>query len=228
MAQESHIVASFDQDLERLQAMLMRMGGLVETELAAAAEALETLDIASAERVIADDRAVDGLDEQIAVEAARILAIRAPTASDLRMVLAVMRAATNLERVGDYAKNIAKRTKLLPVVTPEVYSAIQAMTQVVGGMLDDALAALVRKDAALAAAVRARDEEVDRLYDSLFHRLATDMAQDPANNAAALHLHFIAKNIERAGDHATGIAEQAIYLVSGRLPAEDRPKSNAT
>jgi phosphate transport system protein len=229
MAQDTHIVSSFDHDLERLQAMLMRMGGLVEAALIGSLQGLQAGDVAVAEEVIENDRAVDGLDEQINVEAARILATRAPTASDLRMVLAVMRASTNLERVGDYAKNVAKRTKVLAGSSGHtaVIGTIQSMTKVVTVMLDEALSALVQRDAALAAAVRARDVEVDRIYDNLFRTLLADMAQDPATGSAIMHLHFIAKNIERAGDHATGIAEQAIYLVSGSLPAEDRPKSNA-
>ena len=229
MVPNSHIVSAFDQDLAGLQAMLMRMGGLVEAALANATEALATFDLAKADSVIAQDRAIDGLDERINIEAARILATRAPTASDLRTVLSVMRASTNLERVGDYAKNVAKRTRVLTGSTPfsEAIRTIQAMSGVVAGMLDESLTALVRIDGALAASVWARDVEVDRIYDGLFRALVAEMTRDPANSSAAMHLHFIAKNIERAGDHATGIAEQAIYLVSGSLPTGSRPKSNA-
>lgn len=229
MVQDSHIVSSFDHDLEGLQAMLMRMGGLVEAALTRAVEALEAGDISVADEVIANDRAVDGLDEQINIEAARILATRAPTASDLRMVLSVMRASTNLERVGDYAKNVAKRTKVLSGSSGHtaVVGTIRAMAKVVTIMLDEALSALVRRDAVLAAAVRARDVDVDRIYNDVFRTLLEDMTRDPAIGSAITHLHFIAKNIERAGDHATGIAEQAIYLVSGSLPTDDRPKSSA-
>ncbi len=229
MVQDSHIVSSFDHDLEGLQAMLMRMGGLVEAALTRAVEALEAGDISVADEVIANDRAVDGLDEQINIEAARILATRAPTASDLRMVLSVMRASTNLERVGDYAKNVAKRTKVLSGSSGHtaVVGTIRAMAKVVTVMLDEALSALVQRDAVLAAAVRARDVDVDRIYNDVFRTLLEDMTRDPAIGSAITHLHFIAKNIERAGDHATGIAEQAIYLVSGSLPTDDRPKSSA-
>ena len=228
MTRDGHIMAAFDRDLEGLLALLVRMGGLVETALTDSVAALEAQDAPRAEQVIADDRAIDSLEEQINTEAARIIALRTPTAGDLRMVLAVMRTANSLERVGDYAKNVAKRTRVLAGTRRIEGTAgtIRRMTAVVTAMISDALTALTRRDAALARKVRQSDIDVDQIYNTLFRALVTHMLEDPANISAAMHLHFIAKNIERAGDHATGIAEQAIYLATGQMPTDDRPKDS--
>jgi phosphate transport system protein len=223
---DSHIVSSFDRDLEALQAHMIRMGGLVETALVNAANALEAQDLAAADAVILGDTAVDALEEFIQTEAAALIARRAPTASDLRLVLAVMRASHSLERVGDYAKNIAKRTRVLGKSAPLEGHAgsIRRMSTLVVRMLEDAQLALVRKDAALAEAVRARDLDIDQMYNTFFRSLFTYMMESAANIGPAMHLHFIAKNIERAGDHATTIAEQAFYLSTGNRPTHSRPK----
>lgn len=228
-ASDTHIVTSFDRDLEALQAHLIRMGGLVEAALIEAARALEALDLPAAEQVIAGDAAVDALEDFIQTEAASLIARRAPTASDLRLVLAVMRAAHSLERVGDYAKNVAKRTRVLSRSAPLDGHAgtIRRMSSLVATMLEDAQLALVRKDATLAAAVRSRDVEIDQIYNTLFRSLFTYMMESAGNIGPSMHLHFIAKNIERAGDHATTIAEQAYYLATGTLPADPRPKGEA-
>jgi phosphate transport system protein len=228
-ATDSHIVASFDRDLEALQAHLLRMGGLVEAALVDAARALEAQDLPAAEAVITGDKAVDALEDFIQTEAATLIARRAPTATDLRLVLAVMRAAHSLERVGDYAKNVAKRTRVLGRSAPLDGHAgtIRRMSSLVATMLEDAQLALVRKDAALAAAVRSRDVEIDQMYNALFRSLFTYMMESAGNIGPSMHLHFIAKNIERAGDHATTIAEQAYYLATGALPAEPRQKGEA-
>jgi phosphate transport system protein len=220
-------MAAFDRDLESLQAHFLRLSGLAETALTAAATALETLDVASAEQVISGDAAIDELEEFIQMEAASLIARRAPTASDLRRVLAVMRAAHSLERVGDYAKNVAKRTRVLARTAPVEGHAgtIRRMASLVTKMLDEATSALVRKDAALAESVRKRDLDIDQMYNTLFRSLFTYMMESPSNIGPSMHLHFIAKNIERAGDQATTIAEQAVYLATGEMPAEPRPKA---
>ncbi|NHB78221.1 phosphate signaling complex protein PhoU [Rhodobacter calidifons] len=224
---DQHIMAAFDRDLEALQAHFIRLSGLAETALTDAAKALESLDLAAADRVIASDRAIDELEEFIQMEAASIIARRAPTAVDLRRLLAVMRAAHSLERVGDYAKNVAKRTRVLPQSAPVEGHAgtIRRMATLVVRMLEEASRALVQKDAALAASVRKRDLDIDQMYNTLFRSLFTYMMESPANIGPSMHLHFIAKNIERAGDHATTIAEQALYLATGELPSEPRPKA---
>lgn len=230
MTSDHHIVTSFDRDLEALQAQLVRMSGLVQTALVDAAMALEASDTAKADVVIAADAAIDALDEQINTEAASIIARRAPTASDLRLILAVMRAAHSLERVGDYAKNMAKRTHVLATMTPVNGSigTIRRMAKLVALMLEEAMRALTRRDEVLAEGVRKQDVDIDQMYNNLFRSLLTHMLEDPASISACMHLHFIAKNVERAGDHATGIAEQAIYLATGIQPQDDRPKVDTT
>lgn len=226
MAHSSHIRSAFDQDLEGVKAQVAKMGGLVEKALLSAAEALEQRDVVLAAQIRRDDAAIDALEEMIQTECARIIAIRTPIASDLRTVLTIMRLAGGLERSGDYAKNLAKRTIVLADL-PQISgssAAIKRMTRSVVTMLSKALNAYFAEDAALAEEVRQSDAEVDAMYNSIFREFLTHMMEDPRNITACMHLHFIAKNIERVGDHATGIAEQVIYLVTGRLPDEDRVK----
>jgi phosphate transport system protein len=225
-----HIVSSFDTDLEGLQARLMKMGGQVETALGNAIKALETRDLELSQQVRKGDKAIDVMDEEIRAETARVLALRAPAASDLRTVLSVMTISTHLERCGDYAKNIAKRTTVLIETVPieGTVPALRRMVRMVEAMLSDALDAYIQRDAESAEEVRTRDLEVDQMYNTLFRSLLTHMMEDPRNITACMHLHFIAKNIERMGDHATSIAEQTIYLVTGEMPDEDRPKGDTT
>ena len=228
--QDAHIRSRFDEELEAVQARVMRLGGLVEAALLDAAEALEQRDQALAERVRAGDAAIDALEEEIQTDCARLLALESPAASDLRLVLSVMRIAAALERSGDYAKNLAKRTLILLPLPPVGTSggAIRRMAKAVVAMLTDALDAYVARDAARADEVRQRDHEIDQLYNALFREFLTYMMEDPRSITACMHLHFIAKNIERVGDHATGIAEQVIYLVRGQLPDMARPKMDST
>jgi phosphate transport system protein len=225
---QSHILSAFDRDLESIQALVMKMGGLVEAALQDAAQALETRDEELAQRVRAGDAAIDALEQQINTECARVIALRAPAASDLRTVLSVMKMAANLERCGDYAKNLAKRASVLAAMAPlgGVAGSIRRMAKSVTLLLRDALDAYIARDAVLAEDVRQRDLDVDQMYNALFRELLTHMLEDPRNITAAMHLHFIAKNIERVGDHATGIADQVIYLVSGQMPGEARPKED--
>ena len=226
----AHTAKAFDDDLEIIQAMIMKMGGLVETAILDASQALETRDEELAERVRANDALIDQLEEQVNTEAARLIALRAPTASDLRTVLTVMKISANLERVGDYAKNIAKRSTVLAQMTPIAGAggALRRMAKAVEAMMKDALDAYTQRDAELAADVRQRDLDVDQMYNALFREFLTHMMEDPRNITACMHLHFIAKNLERMGDHATAIAEQVIYLVTGSLPGETRPKGDTT
>ncbi|MDG3040989.1 phosphate signaling complex protein PhoU [Roseicyclus marinus] len=230
MAHSEHIVSGFDRDLEGIQAQIMRMGGLVEEAIAKATEALETRDLELARAVRAGDKAIDALDESVNDEAARIIAQRQPIASDLRTVLTVFRVSTNLERIGDYAKNIAKRTETI-IDQPPVNgtgASLRRMARQVELMLKDVLDAYIQRDAALAADVRARDIDVDQMYSALFREYLTFMMEDPRNITTCMHLHFMAKNIERMGDHVTSIAEQVIYLVTGDMPEDDRPKQDRT
>jgi phosphate transport system protein len=230
MNSEPHIATVFDRDLETIQAMIMKMGGLVEAAILDAAQALDQRDDDLADKVRRNDAAIDALEEQVNAECARVIALRQPIASDLRTVLTVMKIAASLERCGDYAKNLAKRSKVLSQMTPLNGSTggIRRMARAVEQMLKDALDAFIQRDAAMAADVRARDRDVDQMYNALFREFLTHMLEDPRTITPAMHLHFIAKNIERVGDHGTGIAEQVIYLVTGKMPEEPRPKEDTT
>lgn len=227
---ESHIASAFDRDLEAIQAMIMKMGGLVEAAIIDAATSLETRDEALAEQVRTNDRLIDDLEVRVNEEAIRVIALRAPTAIDLRTVISVMKISNNLERVGDYAKNMAKRTTVLVQMQPisDSAPAIRRMAQGVELMMMDALDAYIKRDIALAEDVRQRDAEIDQMYNALFRQLLTYMMEDPRHITGCMHLHFIAKNLERMGDHVTSIAEQVIYLVTGEMPEEMRPKDDRT
>lgn len=225
-----HIASAFDRDLEGIQGQIIKMGGLVEAAILDAAQSLADRDEELAEKVRASDRAIDELEELINETAARVIALRAPTAIDLRVVLSVMKISANLERIGDYAKNMAKRTSVLVQMSPinGSHAALRRMAREVQMMLKDALDAYIQRDAELALDVIQRDRDVDQMYNALFREFLTFMMEDPRNITACMHLHFIAKNIERMGDHATGIAEQVIYLVNGAMPEEPRVKGDIT
>ena len=227
---DQHIASAFDRDLEAIQAQIMKMGGLVEAAIADAAKSLETRDEELANEIRAGDKAIDALEEQINQETARVIALRAPTAIDLRLILSVIKISGNLERIGDYAKNMAKRTGLLVNMTPvnDSASALRRMAREVEVMLKDALDSYIQRDADLACDVIDRDRDVDQMYTSLFREFLTFMMEDPRNITACMHLHFIAKNLERMGDHVTSIAEQVVYLVTGEAPEDARPKADVT
>ncbi|SDY43679.1 phosphate signaling complex protein PhoU [Citreimonas salinaria] len=227
---EQHISSAFERDLEGIQAQIMKMGGLIEAAIRDAAKSLATHDVELAERVRDGDAAVDALEDMLNDEAARVIALRAPTAIDLRVILSVMRMSANLERIGDLAKNMAKRTGIL-IEMPEIGGAaksLRRMSREVEAMLKDALDAHIQRDEALARDVIARDLDVDQLYNTLFRELLTFMLEDPRNITPCMHLHFIAKNIERMGDHVTSIAEQVVFLTSGTRPGDVRAKSDRT
>ncbi len=227
MGDKMHIQSAFDRDLERIQASIMKMGGLVEEAILDSAKSLETRDEELAETVRRKDAQIDALEEQINQEAARVIALRAPTAVDLRLVLSVIKISSNLERIGDYAKNLAKRTAVLSRMAPvgDGAAALRRMGREVEVMLRDALDAFVQRDADLARDVINRDVDIDQMYNALFREFLTHMMEDPRSISACMHLHFIAKNIERAGDHVTSIAEQVVFLVTGEKPDEGRRKA---
>lgn len=230
MPNEQHIASAFDRDLEAIQAHIMKMGGLVESAILDAARSLELRDEELANEVRSRDLAIDQLEVQINEQAAELLALRSPTAGDLRTVLTVLKVSGNLERIGDYAKNIAKRNSVLVQLSQMegTESALRRMAQAVELMLKDVLDAYIMRDVNLAEDVRQRDADVDQMYNSLFRQFLTFMMEDPRNITACMHLHFIGKNIERMGDHVTSIADQVIYLVSGDMPADQRPKQDQT
>ena len=208
----------------------MKMGGLVEDAIRLSSQSLENRDEELAEQVRAGDKAIDGLEDLINERAARVIALRAPTAIDLRLILSVIKISANLERIGDYAKNMAKRTGVLSQMPPvnDSAGAIRRMARTVEAMLKDALDAYIQRDAELALEVIDRDEDVDQMYNALFREFLTFMMEDPRNITACMHFHFIAKNVERMGDHVTSIAEQVVYLVTGQHPDEARPKADKT
>ncbi len=224
MIDQQHIVSSFDKDLEAIQANVMKMGGLVEAAILGAATAFSTYDIELAEKVRADDTSIDELELAINEAAAQLIALRAPTAIDLRIVLSVIKISSNLERIGDYAKNMAKRTAVLLQMSEieNASGALKRLAKEVEKMLKDALDSYVRRDVALANEVIERDWDVDQMYNGLFREFVTYMMEDPRNITACMHLHFIAKNIERMGDHVTSIAEQVVYMKTGEMPEATR------
>ena len=208
----------------------MKMGGLVEDAIMKAANSLEKRDEELAQEVARADTAIDDLEELISDEVARIIALRQPTAVDLRVILTALRLSSDLERIGDYAKNMAKRTTVLVGMNQVNGSAaaIRRMAKEVERMLKDALDAYIQRDAELAHEVILRDTDVDQMYNTLFREFLTLMLEDPRDITACMHLHFIAKNTERMGDHVTNIAEQVIYLVTGETPDEKRPNDDKT
>lgn len=227
---EPHIATAFDRDLESLQATIIKMGGLVEDAILNGAEALLTRDTEKAEQVRKGDAAVDALEDVVNDEAVRLMALRQPVSTDLRLVVSTIKLAQSLERMGDYAKNIAKRTSVLAELKPISGgdATLRRMAREVQGMLKDTLDSFVRRDTALARDVVGRDQDVDQMYNALFREFLTFMLEDPRNITACMHLHFIAKNLERMGDLVTNMAEQVIYVTTGQRPDDNRPKGDLT
>lgn len=226
----NHIVQAYAGELKDIENMVAQMGGMVEVQIKEAVTALVTGDAALAQKVRTADKKIDALEQDVDAAVIRILALRQPKAQDLRAVVAVLKIAANLERVGDYAKNIAKRSTVLGETLPASSSAgiIKRMSGLVQDMLRDVLDAYAARDIALADDVRLRDEEVDQMHNTLFRELLTYMMEDQKTITTCMHLLFIGKNIERMGDHITGISEQIHYLVSGEIPDDERPKGDVT
>ena len=170
------------------------------------------------------------MEEEINSQTARLIALRSPTATDLRDALSFIKVASNLERIGDYGKNMANRSLVMKPssINEQGSNSLRRMTKDVIAMMTSALDAYVRKDVELAESVIIQDQDIDLHYNALFREFLTFMMEDPKNITTCMHLHFIAKNIERVGDHVTSIAEQAIYVATGEYPPEDRPKIDTT
>jgi phosphate transport system protein len=224
----AHTVKSFDEDIAQLRAIITRMGGLCELQISAAVEALVSRNIEAALQVVADDKRIDALEAEAEALAVRIIALRAPLAGDLREIVAAMKIAGVLERMGDYAKNIAKRASALAQAPPvEPVVIVPEMARAVVGMIRDVLDAFVDRDITLAQAVYERDQQVDDFYNSLFRSLLTFMMENPHYITPSTHLLFVAKNLERIGDHATSVGEMVYFAVTGQHLV-DRPKSDDT
>jgi phosphate transport system protein len=203
------------------------MGGLAESMLADAIDALAKRDAELAAEVVSGDRKLDQLEGEVNDLALRLLALRQPTAGDLRAVLAALKISSDLERAGDLAKNVAKRTIIIAKTSPVAsVSGIVNLGALVQGRIKTTIDAFVARDANLAMDVWSSDEEVDQLHTSLFRELLTYMMEDPRNITPCAHLLFIAKNIERIGDHITNIAERIVFVVKGRMPQRDRHKED--
>ena len=223
-----HILKRFDQELERLNATINEMGGLTESQFAKALTAVRERDTQVAEEVIADDARVDALDAAVQEQTVKLLALRQPMANDLRMVLSSIKIAAALERIADYAKNTAKRSVVLTQgsAPPSAVAGIDRLGRLVRSALKDVLDALSDDDVEKARDVWNRDEEIDQVYTGLFRELLTYMMEDPRNIGPTTHLLFMAKNIERIGDHATNIAELVHYEVTGEEMINARPKTD--
>jgi phosphate transport system protein len=224
-----HIARSYDQELDRLDKLLSQMGGMAEAQLSDAINALMKRDSAMAETVIAGDLRIDALNREVDEFVVRMLALRQPMAKDLRAIVAALRISADLERIADYAKNVAKRTLALnQVPAVRLAASIPRMGRLVQQIIKEVLDAYVERDADKAHAAWSRDEEVDGMYNSLFRELLTYMMEDPRNITPCTHILFIAKNIERMGDHATNIAETIYFVVHGVAMLETRPKGDTT
>ena len=220
-----HIVKSYDDELNRLNRTIVEMGGLAEAQLQAAIRALIERNSELAASVIEEDDKVDALNFDVDQFAVQLLALRQPMAEDLRCIVASLKISSDLERIADYAANVAKRVIAMDEYpTVKLASGISRMAALVTPMIKDVLDAYVARDAERAIEVWNRDIEVDDMYLSLFRELLTYMMEDPRNITPCTHLLFMAKNIERIGDHVTNISETVYFLVHGKRLREHRPK----
>jgi phosphate transport system protein len=216
-----HTVKAFDEDITRLRGLIAEMGGLAEVAIGEAMTALVKGDEELAKGVIARDKRIDALETEIDKLAVRIIALRAPMADDLREVIAALKIAGILERVGDYAKNIAKRVGRIEGRNRfEPLTLIPAMGEIAAEMVHDVLTAYAARDPVLAREVIERDEKVDAFYDSIFRNLVSFMVENPATISSAAELLFVARNLERIGDHATNIAEMVHFSAVGTYPPD--------
>jgi phosphate transport system protein len=226
-----HTPKSFDTEIERLGRKIAEMGGIAEKMLAEAMDGLASLDVDLARGVIATDLRLDSLQREIEESAILTIARRQPISLDLRSIIAAIRVSGDLERVGDLAKNMAKRTRKIAHVSgvrlPRTIVGLRHMHELAATQLKEVLDAYATGDQALARAVWERDVELDSLEDSVFRDLLTFMMEDPRNISFCAHLLFCSKNIERVGDHSTNIAETVVYLVSGDTLPMDRPKGRS-
>ncbi len=225
-----HTAKSFDVDLQELTRKVAEMGGLAEKEIADSVEALVRRDLDLAKRMIALDDVIDNLQREIEEKAILTIARRQPMAVDLREIVGALRVVNDLERIGDLAKNIAKRTMALSGDFPsqQLIRGVEHMSALVLGQLKQVLDAYAARDLSRAIAVWRGDEEIDAMCTSLFRELLTYMMEDPHNITFCIHLLFCAKNIERMGDHATNIAETVHYMIEGHPIADQRPKRDTT
>jgi phosphate transport system protein len=216
-----HTLKAFDDDLDRLRALISEMGGLAEHAIRESMRCLVQRDVEGAARIVENDRNLDLLEVETERRAVQLIALRAPMAGDLRDVVAALKISGVVERIGDYAKNIAKRVPSLETMANiEPLSLLPEMARIATEMVHDVLNAFIERDAEAALRVMERDNAVDDFYDSIFRNLLSHMMENPQSIGQAAHLLFIAKNLERAGDHATNIAEMVYYAATGEHMTE--------
>ena len=216
-----HTVKAFDEDITRLRGLIAEMGGLAEVAIAESLDALVRGDEPLADQVVARDKRIDALEIEVDKLAVRIIALRAPMADDLREVIAALKIAGVLERIGDYSKNIAKRTGMIEGRARfEPLTLLPAMGELAGEMVHDVLTAYAARDPDLAREVIATDVKVDGFYNSIFRNLVSYMVENPSTISSAAQLLFVARNIERIGDHATNVAEMVHFAATGVYPPE--------
>jgi phosphate transport system protein len=224
-----HIVKSYEHELVRLRAMVTEMGGMVESQVANACQAILQMDNAAAGRAVEADPQVDKLERDIEQFAIRLLALRQPVAQDLRQIVAALKMTTDLERVGDYAANVAKRSIVLHQFNlPYSMSGLSHIGRLVQENLKSIIDAIGENNADKATEVWRSDEVIDDIYNALFRELVTYMMEDPRNITPCTHLLFIAKNLERIGDHATNVAENLYYAITGESLPDSRPKGDTS
>ena len=229
MTVHEHIVKSYDSELERLYGEITRMGEIAAAQLDAAIDALMRRDGKAAQRTVDNDVAIDQLEQEVSHDVLRLLALRQPMARDLREVYGALRISADIERIGDYAANVAKRSiKLYESAPVAAAHSLPVLARAANALVRDAITAFGSRDANLALEVRNRDAELDELYTGLFRELLTYMMEDPGTITSCAHLLFIAKNIERIGDHATNVAEYTWFIVHGELPPDAREKRDTT
>jgi len=226
--EHNHIVQSYNAEQQRLADEILRMGEMAASQLEAALDVVERRDGKAAARIVANDDAIDALEKEISHDVMR-LALRGPLATDLRIILAAIRIASDIERIGDYAANVAKRTQALNLAPPLPQAlGLRALGALALRQVRDAMVAYRDLDAAAALQVRDRDAELDAQYTALFRELLTYMMEDAHSITPCTHLLFMAKNLERIGDHATNIAENTWFRVNGDSPLPPRDKRDGT
>jgi phosphate transport system protein len=227
--QPEHIVKSYGQELAALRDQIIQMGGMVEAQVAAAAAAVVHQDNHAATQAVEQDPAVDALERDIEAQVIRMLALRQPMAQDLRQIVTSLKMTGDLERIGDYAANVAKRAIVLAEFSlPYSLSGIANMTRLVQENLKLIIDAITESDPDKAMQVWRSDQAIDDIYNAIFRELVTYMMEDPRNITPCTHLLFIAKNLERVGDHATNIAETVYYAATGQVLSENRPKGDTS
>ncbi|MEM8571107.1 MAG: phosphate signaling complex protein PhoU [Pseudomonadota bacterium] len=225
----SHIVASFDEDLVQIQAKISEMGGLTEEMLSKALQSVQTRDAGLAQTVIERDDAVDQMESEIEEAVVRVIALRQPVARDLRVLIAALKISSTLERIGDLSKNIAKRAVPLSAARPiRVTASINRMGRETLSQLSIVLNAHASRDVDAAVQIWNQDYEIDEMYNAIFREVVTYMVEDSRLIGVGAQLMFIAKNLERIGDHSTQISEMVYYIVRGESLGDNRPKGDPT